>query len=79
MSLETDRETQREFDPSLYHFLRVAEVRIDEDLDTVCTKIEELLAIVVLLFFGQPVFGLRNLKFSTSVQSHETYTEIGSA
>ena len=78
MILETYRETQRELDPTLEHFLRVTEVGVDEDLYAVCTKIEELLAIVMLLFFSQSVFGLRDLKLSTSVQSHETHAEVGS-
>jgi len=77
-ALETYRETQWEFDPAFHHFIRVAEVGIDEDLDAFCTKIEELLAIIVLLFFGQSIFGLGDLKLSTPVQSHETHAEVGS-
>ena len=76
--LETYRETQREFDSILDHFLRVAEVGVDEGLDAVCTKVEQLLTIVVLLLFGQSVLGLRDLKLSTSVQSHETHAKVGS-
>jgi len=78
MVLKTYRETQREFDPVLRHFLRVAEVGVNEDLDAFCTKVEQLLAVVVLLLFGQSVFGLRNLELSTSVQSHETHAKVGS-
>lgn len=78
MALETYRETQREFYPALEHLLRVTKIGVDEDLDALCTEIEELLAIIVLLFFGQSVFGLCDLKLSTSVQSHETHAEVGS-
>jgi len=78
MIFETYCESQREFDSALDHFLRVTEVGIDEGLDTLCTKIEEFLTIIVLLFFGQSVFRLRDLKFSASVQSHETHAEVGS-
>jgi hypothetical protein len=78
-SLGTYCKTQRKFNSGLDHFLRATDIRIDKGLDAVCAKIEELLAIVVLLLFAQPVFGLRDLEFSTSVQSHETHTEVGSA
>jgi hypothetical protein len=66
-SLGTHRKTQRKFNSGLDHFLRVTDIRIDEGLDAICAEIEELLAIVVLLLFAQPVFGLRDLEFSTSV------------
>jgi len=51
---------------------------MDEGLDAICAKIEELLAIIVLLFFGQSVFRLCNLELSTPIQSHETHAEISS-
>lgn len=76
MILEAYRKTQREFDSTLDHFLSVTKVGIDEDFDAICTKIEELLAIIVLLLFGQSVLGLCDLKLSTPVQSHETHAEI---
>ena len=34
------RKAQRKFDSALGHFLRVAEVGVDEDLDAFCAKIE---------------------------------------
>lgn len=40
ITLETYRETQREFNSALDHFLRVAEVGVNENLDAVCTKVE---------------------------------------
>jgi hypothetical protein len=77
--LETHREPQRKFDSAVDHFLRVTEVGVDENLEAVCTEVEELLAFILLLFFGQSVLGLRDLKLSTSVQSHETHAEVSSA
>jgi len=78
MILGTYRKTQRESDSALGHFFRVTKVGTDEGLDAICAKVEEFLAIVVLLFFGQSIFGLCNLKLSTPIQSHETYAEISS-
>lgn len=74
---EPYRETQWDLGSALDHLLRVAEIRIDKDFNTFCAEVEELLAVLLLLFFGQSIFGLGDLKFSASVQRHKTHAEVG--
>lgn len=78
-ALEAYRETQRKSFPLLDHLLRITHVGIDKNLDALSAKVEEFLAIILLLFFGQPIFGLRDLELSTSVQSYETHAQVGPA
>jgi hypothetical protein len=54
----------------------LSRVLVNEGLETLCAKVKELGAFLVLLFFREPVFGLRELEFAFALHVYEANSEI---
>ncbi len=49
-------------------------VGVDKRLQAFSAKVEELLAFILLLFLGEAILGLRDLKLAFALQRDETDT-----
>ena len=51
-------------------------VGVDESSQALSAEVEELLALVLLLFLGETVLGLRDLELALALERDETDTQI---
>ena len=55
------------------------DTRVNEGLEAFSAEVEEKLAIILLLLFGETVFGLGNFPLSTTLEGHETDSQVCSS
>lgn len=76
MDAKPYREAQWQHIP---RFQLIGEIGVNERLQGFGTKIEQLLTLVLLLLFRQPVLGLRNFEFAVALDVNKADPEICTA
>ena len=51
-------------------------VGIDESFQAFSAEVEELLALILLLFLGEAILGLRDLELALALERNETDTQV---